>query len=147
MLRPKIITPHLVLFSKFSLDYKGKYGISRSPLMYLKSPREGIELLYYFLAIMNSSVIYWQLATLSHRYSRGYFMLEPKTLKKLRVPDPAVVSPSTMRELQDLVKQQITKPDPTIDSKIDKIVAGLYRLSDKECSEIGMNVNHGLGQD
>jgi len=147
MLRPKIITPHLVLFSKFSLDYKGKYGISRSPLMYLKNPREKIELLYYYLAVMNSSVIYWQLATLSHRYSKGYIMLEPKTLKRLRIPDPNDISPNTMRELQDLVRQQITKTELTRDSKIDKIVAGLYRLSEKDCTEIGMNVNHGLGQD
>lgn len=52
-----------------------------------------------------------------------------------------------MRELQDLVKKQIAKMDPTRNSQIDKIVARLYRLSEEDCAEIGMNVNHGIGHD
>jgi len=138
MLRPKIITPHLILLPKFSLDDQGKYGISRSPLMYLKAPQGGLDLLYYFLAVLNSSTVYWQIASLSHKYSRGYFMLEPKTLKKLYVPDPAIVYPSVMKKIQRLVQQRLKTGDSRIDDKIDTIVAKLYELSQDDRKEIGM---------
>ncbi len=138
MLRPKIITPHLILLPKFSLDAQGKYGISRSPLMYLKETQGGIDLFYYFLAVLNSSTIYWQIASLSHKYKSGYFMLEAKTLKKLCVPDPANVSPSTMKEIQRLVQQRVKNENSRIDERIDIIIAELYELSHDDRKEIGM---------
>lgn len=147
MLRPKIITPHLILLPKFSLDVQGKYSISRSPLMYLKAPQGGLDLLYYFLAVLNSSTVYWQIASLSHKYSHGYFMLEPKTLKKLYVPDPASVYPSVMKEIQRLVQQRLQTGDSRIDDKIDTIVAKLYELSQDDRKEIGMAVYDDLTPD
>jgi len=138
MLRLKIISPHLVLLPKFSLDATGKYGISRSPLMYLKLPQGGLDLLYYFLAVLNSSVVFWQIASLAHKYSRGYFMLEPKTLKKLYVPDASVISPTAMQGIQRLVNQRLKGADPTIENEIDRTVADIYGLSEEERREIGM---------
>ncbi len=138
MLRPKIISPHLILLPKFSLDSGGVYGISRSPLMYLKSADSDINLLYYFLAILNSSVVFWQIANLSHKYSRGYFMLEPKTLKKLRVPDPSGIPTATIKEIQDIVEKLLNTKELKTESTIDNIVADLYNLSQEDKKEVGM---------
>lgn len=138
MLKPKIVTPHLILLPKFSLDIKGNYGISRSPLMYLKSVEDSIDLLYYFLAILNSPIIYWQISSFSHKYRRGYFMLEPKTLKKLRVPDPSSVSSANMKKIQDMVKKRLDTKNIELENDIDEVVAELYGLSKSEMEEIGM---------
>ena len=41
MLIPKIISPHLTIAPRFSVDLEGKYAISRSPLMYPKEKSLG----------------------------------------------------------------------------------------------------------
>jgi len=138
MLIPKIISPHLILLPKFSLDSEGVYGISRSPLMYLRSNESDINLLYYFLAILNSSVSFWQIANLSHKYSRGYFMLEPKTLKKVHVPDPSSIPTATIKEIQEIVEKRLNAREIKTENKIDNIVADLYGLSEEEKKEVGM---------
>lgn len=138
ILVPKIISPHLVLLSKFSLDEEGKYGVSRCPIMYPKNPKGGIDLLYYFLAILNSSIVFWQIANMSHKYSRGYFMLEPKTLKQIRVPDPAAIPPVTFKKILRSVKEVIQNPSFENESEIDNLVADLYSLSKNDRNEIGM---------
>ncbi|MCK5023572.1 MAG: hypothetical protein KAS04_05340, partial [Candidatus Aenigmarchaeota archaeon] len=138
MLTPKIVSPHLVLLSKFSLDIEGKYGVSHCPLMYPKDPKGGIDILYYFLAVLNSSVAFWQIANLSHKYSRGYFMLEPKTLKKLRVPDPAAIPSATMKKIYRLVKKRIEDSSSSVDVEIDNIIADIYGLSEGDRQEVGM---------
>lgn len=139
MLRPKIVSPHLVLLPRFSLDQKGKYAVSHCPLMYPKMAGDDLHLLRFFLAILNSSVSYWQLMRLSHRYSKGYLMLEPKTLKKLRVPGPARIQPEHMKRIQSLVKECVRLgPSEERRRELDQIVGQLYELSSHERSLVGM---------
>lgn len=144
ILRPKIVSPHLILLSKFSLDTKGNYGVSRCPLMYQKNPEGGLDLLYYFLAILNSSVAYWQIYNLSHKYSHGYIMLEPKTLKKIHVPNPASVPTDIMKQILALVQKRVKNLQSDIkhetEKSLDLIIADLYGLIETERSEIGMEI-------
>ncbi len=140
LLRPKIITPHLILLPRFSLDASGKYAISHSPLMYPKESGAELELLVYFLAVLNSSVSFWQIMNLSHKYRHGYAMLEPKTLKMMNIPDPSKIPSSAMMNIQSLVNERINKPSKAeIESEIDLIVADLYGLSKSEQKEIGID--------
>lgn len=140
MLCPKIVSPHLILLSRFSLDDKGRYAITRSPLLYPK--KEVVDqphLLNYFLAVLNSSVIYWQLANLSHKYSKGYLMLEPKILKKLKVPSPNMISPNLMKSIQSLVAKRLRKVSIfQTEAELDRLVADLYDLTHEERKQIGM---------
>lgn len=142
LLRPKIVSPHLILLSKFSLDKEGNYGVSRSPLMYQKNPEGGLDLLYYFLAILNSSVVYWQITNSSHKYSHGYVMLEPKTLKKIYVPNPASVPADTIKLILALVEKRLdilpSGKEYEIEQSLDYIIADLYGLTETERLEIGM---------
>lgn len=76
---------------------------------------------------------------LSHKYSRGYAMLEPKTLKMMMVPDPSSIPPSTMKTLQILVEKCIQDPSAIdADYELDRLVAGLYGLTSSERQAIGM---------
>ncbi|MEK6409844.1 MAG: N-6 DNA methylase [Acidobacteriota bacterium] len=168
LIRPKIVSPHLVVMPRFSLDRVGKYAIAQAPLMYpkavivendllrylstddfLKNNEEteitevgsDDSLLRYFLAILNSSLCYRLIAERSHKYGGGYAKLEPRTLGKTPVPDPSSISPSTMWRLLSLVDRRLIAPDSEIiklESEIDEIVAELYGFTSKEKESLGM---------
>lgn len=141
MIRPKIISPHLVLSPRFSVDRDGKFAVSHSPLLYPRQPVIEDDLLRYFVAVLNSTPCYWFIATHSHTYQRGYVMLEPKTLRKTPVPDPAKVPPVIMLRLLDLVDQRLASTGimiRDIEKQIDDIVADLYNLSREERIALGM---------
>lgn len=139
LLIPKIISPHLVLLPRFSLDEDGKYAISRSPLLYPKERIVETDLLRFLVGIMNSSICHWYISTHSHKYSRGYLMLEPKTLKHVPVPDLARISAKTMRELIDLVNRRLTNSEyATAEREIEKIVLDIYGLSSQERRSLGI---------
>src|SRR6266852_9892915 len=42
LLRPKIVTPHLVISPRFALDLHGRYAVSHGPYVVLRKPA-GIE--------------------------------------------------------------------------------------------------------
>jgi type I restriction-modification system DNA methylase subunit len=138
VLRPKIVTPHLVITPRFSLDAFGKYAVTRGPFMYPIESGNDIELLRYFLAVLNSPCVHWQMVASSHKYSRGYLMLELKTLKKLRVPDPSQVPAGRMKRIQELVSERM-KPHPGsgIQKELDELVLDLYGLSERDRKTLG----------
>ena len=136
--RPKIITPYLIMLPRFSLDEKGVYGVSHAPFLCPLNTDPENELLKYFLGILNSSIVFWQLSYFSHKYSRGYLKLEVKTLRKLRVPDPALVSPQDIKAIISNVELILSSGyDETIHNEIDDIVASIYSLSEDEKREAG----------
>jgi methylase of polypeptide subunit release factors len=141
MLRPKLVSPHLIILPKFSIDQDGKYAISRGPLLYPRVVGAESEFLYYFLALLNSSAVYWQLATQAHKYSKGYLKLELATLKKISLPDPRRVSTKIMKQIQFLAKSLVHDPSKTeLELELDRVAADLYALTKEERSEIGMEV-------
>ena len=96
MLRPKLVTPHLVLRPRFALDKSGRFAVSRSPLILCRAGADDMLFLKYLLAILNSTVGYWQTAARSHKYRSGYTMLEVKTLRDTRIP--VTDQPSAMQD-------------------------------------------------
>jgi hypothetical protein len=150
MMRAKIVTPHLTLLPRFSLDLKGKYAVSRSPLLY---PKEGAfegrlinedDLLRFFLAVLNSSTCYWFISQHSHVYRGGYVMLESKTLATTPVPNPVQVTPIQFRNIVKLVDDRLKASEAQsteIENSLDRLVAELYGLSKEECSLIGIGEN------
>lgn len=143
MLRPKIVTPHLVLVPRFSLDAQGLYGVSRAPFLYPAD--ESIsddEILRFYLAVLNSSACYWHIMRNSHTYDRGYVMLEPRTIKVTPVPDIKDVPQSTLLRILGLVDKRVaTQQDEAagIEQEIDGLIADLYGLLPAERSAIGMD--------
>jgi type I restriction-modification system DNA methylase subunit len=142
MMRSKIVTPHLTITPKFAIDIDGKYAVSHSPYLIPKSNNVGGEdLLLYLVAILNSTPCYWFISNHSHKYSKGYNMLEVKTLKNTPVPDPALVPPLIMKRLLDLAKDRIKTTafyGRDLENKIDKIVAELYGLNYEDQVVLGI---------
>lgn len=141
MMRPKIISPHLVLVPRFSLDLEGKYAISHSPLLYPKETGAEEDLLRFFIAVLNSAACYWYISAFSHVYRGGYVMLEPKTLKKTPVPDPAGVPLGVKRRLLALVDRRLSLSGSAAlnaEKQLDRIVADLYGLSLQERLVLGL---------
>jgi len=137
LFRPKIVTPHLVLSPRFSLDSSGRYAVSRTPYLYPKVTNAEPEILRFLVAILNSSICYWYISTHSHKVSRGYTMLEPDTLNRVPIPDPARTSSTVMQKLLSLVDNRInerpsTKDATDLEREIDDLVADIYGLTPSE---------------
>jgi hypothetical protein len=143
MMRPKIVSPHLIVLPRFSLDADGRFAVSHCPLMYPRGTGNEVEMLRYFLAILNSAVSLSEIVRLSHKYRRGYAMLEPKTLNAMPVPDPATVSVGTMRQIKRLVAQRIETRVPENDRQLDRLVADIFGLTREERRLIGMDGTDG----
>jgi hypothetical protein len=141
LLRPKIISPHLSIMPRFSLDIEGKFAVIRSPIIYPKDRQLESDLLRYFVAILNSSICYRYISEHSHKYGSGYSMLEPKTLLKTPVPDPTKVSSFDMSQLLRLVDQRFLasgKEAIQLEIEIDKAVSKLYGFTEEDCSIYGV---------
>lgn len=142
MLRTKIMTPHLTIRPKFSYDEKGKFAVSRTPFLIPKNDVvSGDDILIFFLAILNSTPCYWYISNHSHKYSRGYTMLEVKTLQTTPVPDPANVAPGVMKKLLELVQARFTSTgidSLNIEILIDQIVCDLYNLNEEDRIVLGI---------
>ncbi len=140
MMRPKIVTPHLVLVPRFSLDSAGKYAISRSPLLYPKKTNVEDDLLRFFLAVLNSSICYWYISSHSHIYRGGYMMIEVKTLKNTPIPDPGKVSSNLMRRIFNTLDDRLLTfgvEAMDIEKKLDELIFEAYGLSFQERKALG----------
>jgi len=140
-MRPKIVSPHLVLTPRFALDRMGRYAVSRSPLMYPKDTHIEDDLLRLFVAFLNSTPCYWYIAEHSHTYRGGYVMLEPKTLARTRVPDPTQMTPAETRRLLTLVDRRLVASSSeavNLEREIDKMMAELYGLTAEEKLALGI---------
>jgi hypothetical protein len=141
MMRPKIVTPHLVIVPRFSLDAGGRYAVSHAPLMYPRQTGAEEDLLRFFLAVLNSTTCFWYISSHSHVYRGGYVMLEPKTLKRTPIPDPSTTDWQTKLKLLELVDERVSAEGPAareIEGNIDDLVAGLYALSSWERRALGV---------
>lgn len=142
LLQPKIVSPHLAIMPRFSIDNEGKFSVVRSPILYPKERNVENDLLRYFAAVLNSSICYRYIAEHSHRYGSGYSMLEPKSLLKTPVPDPTKVAPSVMNSLLLLVDKRLLDSGLEllrIENEIDELVADLYGFTEQERSRYGVS--------
>ncbi|MBM3476812.1 MAG: hypothetical protein FJX75_26365 [Armatimonadetes bacterium] len=141
MLRPKIVTPHVVLTPRFAYDRKGQYAVSHGPFLYPRSAEAEDDVLRFFLAVLNSPVCYWHIASHSDNYARGYALLEPKTLGPTPVPDPSTVPTNMIARLLDLVDTRLVAAEPgaiALEAEIDEVVSQLYGLSPGERRAMGL---------
>ncbi len=144
ILNPKVICPHLMFTQKFSLDIEGNILVSHSPFMILKNKfntAEGIDILKYLTAVLNSSACFWYVSTHSHKYGGGYSMMEVKTLKTTPIPDPSRVSVGDLNKIVGLVDDRLQSSGydaVRIDRQIDKLVSSLYNLTEKDMYTLGL---------
>jgi methylase of polypeptide subunit release factors len=134
LLRPKIVTPHLVISPRFALDQFGKYAVSHGPYVALRE-QGGIDELIYLLGVLNSTPSFWLVTQTAHNYSRGYSRLEVTTLARTTVPDPSKIERSLVKEVVRLVSKRIESSGSQaleLENLIDEKVAEAYGLSQAE---------------
>jgi hypothetical protein len=142
ILRPKIVTPHVVISPRFGLDARGRYAISRAPMIF--SEIQGAaerDHLCFLLGVLNSSACFWHIAQRSHIYDRGYSRLEISTLRGVRIPVFSSVDGSVTRKIARLVESRIEAtghPALDIENAIDEVIADLYGLNADERRFVGM---------
>src|ERR1035437_269591 len=141
LLRPKIVTPHLVIMPRFALDIRGRHAVSRSPFLIARVSSDEESILKLMLAVLNSSVCFWHIQSHSHVYRHGYTLLENKTLAKTPVPDINLWTTSEKMRLIGLVDKRL-KNDPqerdALDAEIDLHVSEAYGLTANERKAIGL---------
>lgn len=146
MFIPKIITPELTIIPKFSIDSNGKYVVSHGCYIRLKESFEGdINLLYYFLGMLNSTPCYWFIANHSNKYGGGYNKIQPKSLKITPIPNPYTLDPNKLINFIKLVQQrELSRGIQAIelDQRINILACEFYLLTEEEKSIIlGEDVN------
>lgn len=140
LLRPKIVSPHLVIAPRFALDAGGLYAVSHTPYIVPDEPSSGDELLY-LLGVLNSTACFWLITQNAHRYSRGYSRLEVATLKRTPVPAAANVEPTLVREIVRLVNKRLELTGSAaldLERLLDDKVADAYELSEKDRRLVGI---------
>ena len=141
MLRPKVITPHLVVAARFSVDLLGKFAVSRSPVLFSKfNGRSERDHLLYLLGMLNSSLIFWDISRRSHMYGKGYSRLEKATLRGLRVPDFRSADQRLVRSIVKLTESRLQAKSNVafeLEREIDEIAIELYNLSVEERILVG----------
>ncbi|HXY36591.1 MAG TPA: N-6 DNA methylase [Planctomycetaceae bacterium] len=138
---PKIVCPHLMLTPRFGLDLKGRFAVTRSPFIIPNDEYQsaGDDFLKYLAAILNSGFGFWQVATLSHKYSRRYAMVENKSLAVFRLPDPRTVPVTTMERVVELVDERLRAGFAgELEKQIDETVAHLYGMTPQELTALGL---------
>jgi tRNA1(Val) A37 N6-methylase TrmN6 len=140
LLQPKIISPHLVLLPRFALDIEGKFAVSHSPFLIPRARDNDLDLLKYFTAVLNSSVVHWYLGSHAYRFSHGYVKLDPNYVKKIPVPDPSKVSPTLFTKIISLVNKRLKTDDAKVEDEIDNLVRDIYGLSSSECQLLNVEV-------
>ena len=135
ILVPKIINPELSITPKFSIDNDGKYVVSHSSIIRLKKNNYDVELLYFFLGILNSTPCYWYISNHSNKYNSGYNKIQPKTLKNTPTPDPFEIEKNELIKFIKLVKERINAKGEKIiflEKEIDIMACRFYKLTDEE---------------
>jgi hypothetical protein len=135
ILIPKIVNPELTITPKFSFDIEGKFVVSHSSYLSLKTSEYDNELLYYFLGILNSTPCYWYISTHSNKYGSGYNKIQPKTLKNTPIPDPFSINKRDLLKLIKLVKERLNQNEEKIlqiEKDIDLLVCNMYGLTNEE---------------
>jgi hypothetical protein len=138
ILRPKIVAPHLMLVPRFGVDSKGKFVVTRSPVIYPKDQALEKETLFLLCAILNSPLVHWQLTLSSHRYSRGYLMLEPKTLRNIRIPDLGRLPQRDVTQIAQVVEGISPKSVEGDERILNDLVTGAYGFTVSELVEFGL---------
>lgn len=140
--RPKILTPHLTISPRFGFDAKGQFAVSRSPMIFAHERTADPQFLRFVLAILNSSIGFWQVINSSTKYGKGYVQLEKKQLLNVHLPHPAHIRRDLVKNIDALVIQRFDcvniSQAKEIEFALDDFIAEAYGLSHEDRMELGV---------
>lgn len=90
----KLVAPDISLKSNFAFDKTGVFFQTTTLYGYIK--KEEIEIDYkFYLALLNSSLLWWFLVKTGTTLANGYFRYKPDYLKSFPIPDVKEISVTT----------------------------------------------------
>lgn len=138
--REKIITPDIASGCQMTLDYYGFYHTTTVYSFIFKQDTE--ESLKYYLALLNSQVL-WYFLTATGSVLRGdYFRFKTNYLMPFPIPTATAAEQKAIEELVQKCLNAKGQNCQQWEQEIDERVARLYGLSDQEMQIIkGLNAD------
>ncbi|WP_295822431.1 N-6 DNA methylase [uncultured Deinococcus sp.] len=132
MLIPKIVTPQIVIYPRFSLDSNGEFSVSHSPFIVPKKDNGDEDLLYLLLPILNSTLFFWLATNNSPKYRGGYYRFSSKVLLSTPIPDITQIPQTTKRKVISLVKSLLNEKNDAksllSQQELDDLVFEFYAI-------------------
>jgi len=137
--RPKIITPQLSLKSQLSFDENGSFYLKDGTYGFVKYPEIKTDDKFY-LAILNSKVMWFFIKNTGAVFSGGYYYYKPTYLKPFPIPASTPESEKVLTALVDkiLKLKSENKETKELENEIDEIVLKLYGLTENEIEVINI---------
>ena len=98
----KLLAPDISMGGNFSIDYTGQYYTTTTLYGYLKKS-EAWESYEYWLALLNSSVLWFYLKNSGSVLANGYFRYKPAYLGNFPIPPPTQQQEKTISKLVTLL--------------------------------------------
>ena len=131
---PKIVVPKVVLLPRFGVDVSGKWVVSHSPFVTVRSSAGDDDLLQLLTAVLNSSVVAWYLGINGKKFGGGYSEVTVSLLKRVPIPDLQFVPDRIVRQVVSSARElssSFEEFDHATASALDDLVLrDLYSLSD-----------------
>lgn len=139
--REKIITPYLSLGSQLSYDKNGEFYCNTKCFGLVKNLNVK-ESYKFYLAILNSKLLWFFIKNTSSVMSGGYYTYTRDSLSPF--PIPKIINIDDTKPFDKLVDQVINDKQKSLDTtdaekQIDKLVYALYQLTDEEIDFIENN--------
>jgi hypothetical protein len=132
MKRSKIVLPHIMLTSRFGLDSRGVFAVSRSPFILAKQEVGEEEMLALLVACLNSSPVSWFIQTNAPKYASSYNRIEVSLINSIPVPSLAEISSPTKSRIISLVRMLENEPSWKLEDELDTLVCQLYGFGPQE---------------
>jgi N-6 DNA Methylase len=147
--QPKIVTPNLILDTKFAVDSTMGFYLTRTTFLYLnldildglsieKGSEEHIRIMHFYAILMNSPIYLWSINHSARRYAQSYIKIEVNLVKQSRIPDFRAVNKKDFLFLAGLAQRiangdYLTKPEI---EKSERIITKLYGLNQNDIYKV-----------
>lgn len=136
ILLPKIVVPKIALLPRFAVDLSGRWVVSHSPFVTLRSNAGEDDLLLLLTAVLNSSAVAWYLGMNGKKFERGYSEITVSLLKRVPIPDLHLVPDRMVRQVVSSARglsSSFEEFDHATASALDDLVLRhLYSLDDAD---------------
>ena len=129
----KIVGPEISLGCNFSYDQTGSFYSTTKVYGYILK-HEYIDMYKFFLAILNSKILWFFVKNTGYTLRGGYFTFKTNYLNSFPLPKPTKKMTGCIEPIvKDILKQKKCGVDITsLEKQVDELVFDIYNLTEKE---------------
>ena len=133
----KVVCPTLINKASFSVDDQKFFGNDKTTIIVTNKP-------VVLACLLNSAPIWWQMTRIAQTRQNGYYEVKPNYLRKLTFPRLSEANEIDLENMGEFVIEYAKVGDingqKKYESLIDKYVAELFKLNEKELNIIRESV-------